>query len=201
MSQLSDTLKNYRVRTKISILSTFLLAIILLIAAIGVFSSYRSKEALDDMYSHNLMATQYLNDANNRLRSISVNVAYILQQNFTRENRKLLLDDISGNLDNIRHDMARPRKASTQPEAIEARTPSSSTWTEWVDARLLIDALPPERREALILTQILGYTYEEAAKITGVRIGTIRSRVARARADVIAATHAQEQETKAWGLG
>ena len=97
--------------------------------------------------------------------------------------------------------MARPRKASTQPEAIEARTPSSSTWTEWVDARLLIDALPPERREALILTQILGYTYEEAAKITGVRIGTIRSRVARARADVIAATHAQEQETKAWGLG
>ena len=104
-------------------------------------------------------------------------------------------------VDNIRHDMARPRKASTQPEAIEARTPSSSTWTEWVDARLLIDALPPERREALILTQILGYTYEEAAKITGVRIGTIRSRVARARADVIAATHAQEQETKAWGLG
>ena len=78
-------------------------------------------------------------------------------------------------VDNIRHDMARPRKASTQPEAIEARTPSSSTWTEWVDARLLIDALPPERREALIL--------------------------ARARADVIAATHAQEQETKAWGLG
>ena len=104
-------------------------------------------------------------------------------------------------VDNIRHDMARPRKASTQPEAIEARTPSSSTWTEWVDARLLIDALPPERREALILTQILGYTYEEAAKITGVRIGTIRSRVARARTDVIAATHAQEQETKAWGLG
>ena len=90
-------------------------------------------------------------------------------------------------VDNIRHDMARPRKAATQPEAIEARTPSSSTWTEWVDARLLIDALPPERREALILTQILGYTYEEAAKITGVRIGTIRSRVARARADVIAA--------------
>ena len=117
MNQLSDTLKNYRVRTKISILSTFLLAIILLIAAIGVFSSYRSKEALDDMYSHNLMATQYLNDANNRLRSISVNVAYILQQNFTRENRKLLLDDISGNLDNIRHDMDELKKIDTSERA------------------------------------------------------------------------------------
>ena len=53
-------------------------------------------------------------------------------------------------VDNIRHDMARPRKASTQPEAIEARTPSSSTWTEWVDARLLIDALPPERPDTRI---------------------------------------------------
>ena len=117
MNQLSDTLKNYRVRTKISILSTFLLAIILLIAAIGVFSSYRSKEALDDMYSHNLMATQYLNDANNRLRSISVNVSYILQQNFTQENRKLLLDDISGNLDNIRHDMEELKKIDTSERA------------------------------------------------------------------------------------
>ncbi|MGP1586324.1 MAG: methyl-accepting chemotaxis protein [Schwartzia sp. (in: firmicutes)] len=117
MSQLSDTLKNYRVRTKISILSTFLLAIILLIAAIGVFSSYRSKEALDDMYSHNLMATQYLNDANNRLRSISVNVAYILQQNFTRENRKLLLDDILGNLDHIRHDMEELKEIDTSERA------------------------------------------------------------------------------------
>ena len=38
-----------------------------------------------------------------------------------------------------------------------------------------------------MLTQILGYTYEEAAKIAGVRVGTIRSRVARARADLIAA--------------
>ena len=117
MNQLSDTLKNYRVRTKISILSTFLLVLILLIAAIGVFSSYRSKEALDDMYSHNLMTTQYLNDANNRLRSISVNVAYILQQNFTRENRKLLLDDISGNLDNIRHDMEELKKIDTSERA------------------------------------------------------------------------------------
>ena len=43
MININDTLKDYRVRTKISILSTFLLVIILLIAAIGVFSIYRSK--------------------------------------------------------------------------------------------------------------------------------------------------------------
>ena len=117
MININDTLKDYRVRTKISILSTFLLVVILLIAAIGVFSIYQSKESLDDMYSHNLMTTQYLNDANNRLRSISVNVSYILQQNFTQENRKLLLDDILGNLENIRHDMEELKKIDTSERA------------------------------------------------------------------------------------
>ena len=91
-------------------------------------------------------------------------------------------------VDNIRHDMARPRKAATEYEDAAAQTPStenSGAWSDWIDARTLIDALPADRREALILTQVLGYSYEEAAKIAGVRIGTIRSRVARARADLV----------------
>ncbi|HCT9180928.1 RNA polymerase sigma factor [Corynebacterium aurimucosum] len=91
-------------------------------------------------------------------------------------------------VDNIRHDMARPRKSATEYEdaaALAATPESSGTWSEWIDARALIDALPEDRREALILTQVLGYTYEEAAKIAGVRVGTIRSRVARARKDLI----------------
>ena len=91
-------------------------------------------------------------------------------------------------VDNIRHDMARPRKSATEYEDAAALAPApenASTWSEWIDARSLIDALPEDRREALILTQVLGYTYEEAAKIAGVRVGTIRSRVARARKDLI----------------
>ena len=91
-------------------------------------------------------------------------------------------------VDNIRHDMARPRKSATEYEdaTADAASPENSTaWAEWIDARALIDALPEDRREALILTQVLGYTYEEAAKIAGVRVGTIRSRVSRARNDLI----------------
>ncbi len=93
-------------------------------------------------------------------------------------------------VDNIRHDMARPRKSATEYEDAAARTPNTSTeaWSDWIDARALVDALPPDRREALILTQVLGYTYEEAAKIANVRVGTIRSRVARARKDLSQAT-------------
>lgn len=41
--------------------------------------------------------------------------------------------------------------------------------------------LDPDRRMALLLTGVAGLTYEEAAAVCGVPIGTIRSRIARAR--------------------
>ena len=47
-------------------------------------------------------------------------------------------------------------------------------------------ALEPGRREAFVLTQVLGLDYAEAAEVCGCPIGTIRSRVARARADLAA---------------
>lgn len=91
-------------------------------------------------------------------------------------------------IDSVRHDMARPRKSAAEYDDVAAGSPSPdnpNTWSEVIDARTLLDALPAERREALVLTQVLGYTYEEAARISGVRVGTIRSRVARARRDLI----------------
>ncbi|MHA2787845.1 RNA polymerase sigma factor [Corynebacterium sp. S7] len=94
-------------------------------------------------------------------------------------------------VDSVRYDMARPRKSAVEVDDATASTPSPdnpNSWSEIIDLRTLIDELPPERREALILTQVLGYTYEEAANIAGVRVGTIRSRVARARRDLIAGT-------------
>ncbi len=49
----------------------------------------------------------------------------------------------------------------------------------------LLAALDPDRREAFVLTQLVGLSYEEAAGVVGCPIGTIRSRVARARADLL----------------
>ncbi|MEP3050651.1 MAG: sigma-70 family RNA polymerase sigma factor [Erythrobacter sp.] len=43
-------------------------------------------------------------------------------------------------------------------------------------------SLPTERREALLLVGAGGFSYEEAAEICGCAIGTIKSRVGRARA-------------------
>jgi RNA polymerase sigma-70 factor, ECF subfamily len=50
----------------------------------------------------------------------------------------------------------------------------------------LVARLSPDRREAFVLTQVVGLAYDEAAAVCGVPIGTIRSRVARARAELAA---------------
>lgn len=50
------------------------------------------------------------------------------------------------------------------------------------DLQRALQTLPPERREALLLVGAGGFSYEEAAEICGCAIGTIKSRVGRARA-------------------
>ncbi|HEX5740457.1 MAG TPA: sigma-70 family RNA polymerase sigma factor [Pilimelia sp.] len=50
----------------------------------------------------------------------------------------------------------------------------------------LLARLAPERRTAFVLTQVLGLSYGEAAEVEGIPIGTVRSRVARARMDLVA---------------
>ncbi|HEX8009260.1 MAG TPA: sigma-70 family RNA polymerase sigma factor [Trebonia sp.] len=50
----------------------------------------------------------------------------------------------------------------------------------------LLAAVPSERREAFVLTQLVGLPYADAAALLGCPVGTIRSRVARAREQLIA---------------
>jgi RNA polymerase sigma-70 factor (ECF subfamily) len=75
-------------------------------------------------------------------------------------------------------------------EAIES--PIDAFRPEW--AELLYD-LDDDRRAAFVLTQLNGLRYDEAADVLGVPIGTIRSRVSRAREQLIAALAAAELHT------
>ena len=53
-----------------------------------------------------------------------------------------------------------------------------------VELDVLLGGLDEDRRAAFTLTQVLGLSYAEAAEVCGCPVGTIRSRVARARADL-----------------
>ncbi len=52
---------------------------------------------------------------------------------------------------------------------------------EFEEFRQALDKLPEDQREALILVGASGFSYEEASEICGCAVGTIKSRVNRAR--------------------
>ena len=54
-----------------------------------------------------------------------------------------------------------------------------------VELELLLAGLDPGRRAAFVATQVLGLSYAEAALVCECPVGTIRSRVARAREDLV----------------
>jgi RNA polymerase sigma-70 factor, ECF subfamily len=94
--------------------------------------------------------------------------------------------------DHIRYVSRRPRLAALddwQPvaEAELARDHGGAGFEAGFALTELVRALDPDRREAFVATQIAGLSYAEAAEVCGCPVGTIRSRVARAREDLVAA--------------
>lgn len=90
-------------------------------------------------------------------------------------------------VDHLRREAVRPRAAGMGEAALDAVAGSRGDHGSAYALRALIDALPPTQREALLLTRVMGYSYAEAALIAGCPVGTVRSRVARARADLVGA--------------
>ncbi|MBV8567982.1 MAG: sigma-70 family RNA polymerase sigma factor [Methylobacteriaceae bacterium] len=62
-----------------------------------------------------------------------------------------------------------------------ASPPSQEGHMDFLDFRQALQRLPPDQREALILIGASGVSYEEAAQICGCAVGTMKSRVNRAR--------------------
>jgi RNA polymerase sigma-70 factor (ECF subfamily) len=81
----------------------------------------------------------------------------------------------------------RSRALNDLVEAVEASDPAVADPADSVLLRTLLDALDRDRREAFVLTQLVGLSYAEAADVCGCPVGTIRSRVARARGDLVEA--------------
>lgn len=84
-------------------------------------------------------------------------------------------------LDEIRR---RQRRRRVQSELVNTRPAVVVQHESDIAVRDLIERLDPVRREAFILTQIIGLSYDDAAGVCECPIGTIRSRVARARIEL-----------------
>jgi RNA polymerase sigma-70 factor (ECF subfamily) len=98
--------------------------------------------------------------------------------------------------DHLRTAARRP-KTDSRSEFDEAMvvTPDSS---EMVVLRALVARLEDDRRLAFVLTQMLGLSYTDAAKVCQCPIGTIRSRVARARDDLATALAERKSGDQGW---
>jgi RNA polymerase sigma-70 factor (ECF subfamily) len=59
--------------------------------------------------------------------------------------------------------------------------PAQTSHVEFKEFSVALSKLPDDQREALILIGASGFSYEEAAEICGCAVGTIKSRVNRAR--------------------
>ena len=73
------------------------------------------------------------------------------------------------------------------------KSPPTQDWSVAMHAlREALQQLPDEHREALILVGAAGLSYEEAAEICGCALGTIKSRVNRARARLLKIMDAED---------
>jgi RNA polymerase sigma-70 factor (ECF subfamily) len=82
------------------------------------------------------------------------------------------------------YDQIRRRRRHLRLDADRPRAPAADPGAT-TDLHDLIDRLDPDRRAAFVLTQLHGLSYQEAAEVCACPVGTIRSRVARARIDLV----------------
>ncbi|MEM9712706.1 MAG: sigma-70 family RNA polymerase sigma factor [Actinomycetota bacterium] len=85
----------------------------------------------------------------------------------------------------------RHRRRSSIAELPEIAVDGGST----AEVDELIARLTTDRRDAFVLTQLVGLSYAEAAEVCGCPVGTIRSRVARARDELLAALDVPGSDT------
>jgi RNA polymerase sigma-70 factor, ECF subfamily len=89
-------------------------------------------------------------------------------------------------LRNLFHSEYRKRRREVEDAggafASKLRTqPDQQTHLDYEDFLTAFAKLPPDQREALLLVGAQGMSYEEAAEVCNVPVGTIKSRVNRAR--------------------
>lgn len=101
-------------------------------------------------------------------------------------------------VDRYRSLAVRPRRAALAAWEEVADHPSRAGrgFEDGLVLNDLLAFLPAQRREAFVLTQVVGLTYAEVAAMSGCPVGTVRSRVARARDQLVRLVRSAETDAE-----
>ena len=102
-------------------------------------------------------------------------------------------------LRNLFHSEYRKRRREVEdPDGVYAEQltsqPEQGARLDFEDFRSALATLPSEQREALLLVGASGFSYEETAAICGCAVGTVKSRVNRARSRLSGLLHLDAAE-------
>lgn len=93
---------------------------------------------------------------------------------------------------------AKPVRTAVPLDDLRLSLASAGAQEPWIELKELagvLDRLPLEQKATLFLVGLEGLSYEEAATVTGVAVGTVKSRVSRAREALRLATAALDEES------
>jgi RNA polymerase sigma-70 factor, ECF subfamily len=113
---------------------------------------------------------------------------------FTRRRRGEVPTDYAQD-ESVAEEMPMWQEPQASPERIILRQRDSATISR------LVEELPEPFREAIVLREINDLSYKEIAEVAGVPVGTVMSRLARARAMLRSAWNAAETATARPGSG
>jgi len=158
-------LKNISVKIKVLLLAVIMLVITCIVAGVGIYSNHQSKQATDDMYNHNLMTTQYLNDATVQLRTMESDADFLLLQDFTVENQKLLIDDMIKKAKAIQGDADKIKEIDDGERAQESLAKLDQNINDFLTAAEGAKSLTNSPEDKAKLMKNLGGVKEISARI------------------------------------
>ncbi len=82
------------------------------------------------------------------------------------------------------------------PEGLLGRNGQQESHLDMIELQRQMQRLPADQRAILIMIAVEGMSYDEASEILGVAAGTLKCRVFRARAQLVAWMHGQEHGVK-----
>ena len=116
------------------------------------------------------------------LKAWAARNSYIEEANFKAWTFRILRNALYSNW---RKNSRLTQLDDTVYEKTAKATDNAETALELAEVSEAIRELPLEQREALILIAAGGFNYEEVAAISGVAVGTVKSRVSRGRSNLI----------------